>query len=128
MKINDWLRAERLAHDVIFDLLNYAQGAPPVTSRPLPQAPLPAPHPPLPVSLPPCPPSITPPPETHTRVAPLGWIDWNLLVDFEGGPNHLGNLCDAPLVANENFTDVHVQVRPIYTLTRPLSSPYLAPI
>ena len=21
-----------------------------------------------------------------------GWIDWNLLVDFEGGPNHLNNM------------------------------------
>ena len=26
MKIDDWLRAERLAHDVIFDMNNYAQG------------------------------------------------------------------------------------------------------
>ena len=26
VKLNDWLRAERLAHDVLFDLNNYAQG------------------------------------------------------------------------------------------------------
>jgi hypothetical protein len=26
VKIDDWLRAERLAHDLIFDLNNYAQG------------------------------------------------------------------------------------------------------
>ena len=26
VKVDDWLRAERLAHDVIFDLNNYAQG------------------------------------------------------------------------------------------------------
>merc|ERR1719446_398931 len=27
-----------------------------------------------------------------------GWVDWNLLLDREGGPNHLGNKCDAPIV------------------------------
>ena len=26
VKVDDWLRAERLAHDVMFDLNNYAQG------------------------------------------------------------------------------------------------------
>ena len=32
-----------------------------------------------------------------------GWIDWNLLVDAKGGPNHLGNKCDASIVlANSN--------------------------
>lgn len=29
-----------------------------------------------------------------------GWTDWNLLLDQEGGPNHVGNFCDAPLLAN----------------------------
>jgi len=28
-----------------------------------------------------------------------GWIDWNLLLNTEGGPNHVGNLCSAPLLA-----------------------------
>ena len=28
-----------------------------------------------------------------------GWVEWNLLLDAMGGPNHLGNLCDASLVA-----------------------------
>ena len=28
-----------------------------------------------------------------------GWVDWNLILDSQGGPNHLGNLCDAPLLA-----------------------------
>lgn len=30
------------------------------------------------------------------------FLDWNLLLDSEGGPNHKGNLCDAPLMADEN--------------------------
>lgn len=38
-----------------------------------------------------------------------GWIDWNVLLDFQGGPNHLNNFCDAPLIATEDFSDVHVQ-------------------
>ena len=25
----------------------------------------------------------------------VGYVDWNLLVDFQGGPNHLKNFCDA---------------------------------
>lgn len=27
-----------------------------------------------------------------------GWIDWNLLLDNSGGPNHVGNLCSAPML------------------------------
>ncbi len=39
----------------------------------------------------------------HTLLADLsagssGWIEWNLILDKLGGPNHLGNVCDAPLV------------------------------
>ncbi len=26
-----------------------------------------------------------------------GFIDWNLLLNSEGGPNHQGNLCEAPI-------------------------------
>lgn len=63
VEIGNWLRAERLGHDVMYDLLNHAQG----------------------------------------------WIDWNLLVNYEGGPNHLNNLCDASIVTNEDFSDVIVQ-------------------
>lgn len=63
VQLNDWLRAERLGHDVMFDINNYAQG----------------------------------------------WIDWNLLVDHEGGPNHLGNVCDAAMICNKDYTEVHVQ-------------------
>lgn len=28
----------------------------------------------------------------------VGWIDWNLILDETGGPNHVGNLCSAPIL------------------------------
>jgi glucosylceramidase len=28
-----------------------------------------------------------------------GWLEWNLILDGIGGPNHLGNLCEATLLA-----------------------------
>merc|ERR1719436_600444 len=31
----------------------------------------------------------------------VGWIDWNLLLDQDGGPNHVDNVCDAAMVADE---------------------------
>jgi glucosylceramidase len=30
------------------------------------------------------------------------WIDWNLLLDQRGGPNHAGNYCSAPLMADQS--------------------------
>ena len=30
----------------------------------------------------------------------VGWIDWNLLLDEHGGPNHVGNYCSAPILAD----------------------------
>lgn len=68
VKLDNWLRAERLAHDLIFDLNNFAQG----------------------------------------------WLDWNLLVDASGGPNHVGNVCDAPLVAAADFNSIHIQPKYYY--------------
>ena len=29
------------------------------------------------------------------------WIDWNIVLDMQGGPNHVGNYCDAPILADE---------------------------
>ncbi len=29
-----------------------------------------------------------------------GWVDWNILVDETGGPNHVNNFCFAPLIGN----------------------------
>eukprot|EP00929_Paragymnodinium_shiwhaense_P091391 TRINITY_DN51365_c0_g1_i1.p1 TRINITY_DN51365_c0_g1~~TRINITY_DN51365_c0_g1_i1.p1 ORF type:complete len:601 (+),score=82.30 TRINITY_DN51365_c0_g1_i1:76-1803(+) len=28
-----------------------------------------------------------------------GWVDWNLIVDSQGGPNHVGNWCNAAMLA-----------------------------
>jgi glucosylceramidase len=66
--LDDWRRAEILAHDVMSDLSNFAQG----------------------------------------------WIDWNLIVDSKGGFNHLGNMCDAPMVASPDFQNVHLQPKFYY--------------
>lgn len=30
----------------------------------------------------------------------VGWTDWNMLLDETGGPNHVGNLCFAPIHAD----------------------------
>ena len=30
----------------------------------------------------------------------VGWTDWNLLLDEQGGPNHVGNYCSAPIMAD----------------------------
>jgi glucosylceramidase len=30
----------------------------------------------------------------------VGWIDWNLLLDERGGPNHVQNYCSAPMLAD----------------------------
>ncbi len=32
-------------------------------------------------------------------------FDWNLMVDYQGGPNHVGNYCDAPIKATEAGDD-----------------------
>lgn len=29
-----------------------------------------------------------------------GWIDWNIALDEQGGPNHVGNFCDAHVTVN----------------------------
>ena len=41
-----------------------------------------------------------------------GWIDWNLLLDAQGGPNHVGNYCSAPLLADTQKERVLEQ--PVY--------------
>jgi glucosylceramidase len=30
----------------------------------------------------------------------VGWIDWNLMLDTEGGPNHVQNFCSAPIIGD----------------------------
>ena len=31
-----------------------------------------------------------------------GWIDWNIVLDSKGGPNHAGGACDAPVIIDED--------------------------
>ncbi|KAG6617098.1 Family 30 Glycoside hydrolase [Phytophthora cinnamomi] len=42
----------------------------------------------------------------------VGWVDWNLLLDHKGGPNHQGNNCDAPIILSEDGKDFSIQ--PMY--------------
>lgn len=37
------------------------------------------------------------------------WIDWNIVLDMQGGPNHVGNYCDAPILADEKTGCLHFQ-------------------
>ena len=30
----------------------------------------------------------------------VGWVDWNLILDSRGGPNHVGNFCSAPIIVD----------------------------
>lgn len=36
-----------------------------------------------------------------------GYLDWNLVLDETGGPNHVNNLCDAPIIADTTTDTVH---------------------
>ena len=38
-----------------------------------------------------------------------GWVDWNLLLDETGGPNHVGNYCSAPILADTKRGEVLYQ-------------------
>ncbi|MBU0677211.1 MAG: glucosylceramidase [Verrucomicrobia bacterium] len=39
----------------------------------------------------------------------VGWVDWNMVLDETGGPNHAGNLCDAPIIADTQNDVLHYQ-------------------
>lgn len=41
-----------------------------------------------------------------------GWIDWNIVLDKQGGPNHVGNYCGAPIMID--VENQHVYYTPIY--------------
>jgi len=36
------------------------------------------------------------------------FCDWNLLLDENGGPNHVGNLCDAPIMADTKKDKIYI--------------------
>lgn len=35
------------------------------------------------------------------------WIDWNIVLNEEGGPNHVGNYCDAPVIVDTKSGEVY---------------------
>ncbi len=41
-----------------------------------------------------------------------GWIDWNIVLDRNGGPNHVGNFCGAPIMIDTETLEVYYT--PIY--------------
>ena len=41
-----------------------------------------------------------------------GWIDWNIVLDRNGGPNHVGNFCGAPIMIDTETGEVYYT--PIY--------------
>ena len=41
-----------------------------------------------------------------------GWIDWNIVLDEQGGPNHVGNFCGAPIMINTKTGEIYYT--PIY--------------
>ncbi len=45
----------------------------------------------------------------------VGWIDWNLLLDDRGGPNHVGNFCSAPILVDAS-TDAYALQSAYYYL------------
>lgn len=36
-----------------------------------------------------------------------GYLDWNIVLDETGGPNHVNNLCDAPIIADTTTDTLH---------------------
>ncbi|MFN2364181.1 MAG: glycoside hydrolase family 30 beta sandwich domain-containing protein [Halarsenatibacteraceae bacterium] len=36
-----------------------------------------------------------------------GYLDWNLVLNEKGGPNHVGNYCDAPIIADTEEDKLH---------------------
>ena len=39
----------------------------------------------------------------------VAWIDWNLILDENGGPNHVGNFCSAPIIVDTQNQDILYQ-------------------
>ena len=48
-----------------------------------------------------------------------GWVDWNIVLDKDGGPNHAGNLCGAPIMIDTTTQEVYYT--PIYYVLAQLS-------
>eukprot|EP01029_Cantina_marsupialis_P023925 TRINITY_DN6034_c0_g1_i1.p1 TRINITY_DN6034_c0_g1~~TRINITY_DN6034_c0_g1_i1.p1 ORF type:complete len:477 (+),score=123.88 TRINITY_DN6034_c0_g1_i1:98-1528(+) len=39
----------------------------------------------------------------------VGWTDWNIVLDQNGGPNHVGNVCDAPIICDTEKKKLYYQ-------------------
>jgi len=37
----------------------------------------------------------------------VGWVDWNIVLDETGGPNHVSNFCLAPVIGDTRTGEVH---------------------
>ena len=48
-----------------------------------------------------------------------GWIDWNVVLDKDGGPNHVGNFCGAPIMIDTDTGQVYYT--PAYAVLAQLS-------
>jgi len=48
-----------------------------------------------------------------------GWVDWNVVLDQDGGPNHVGNFCGAPIMIDT--TSLEVYYTPVYHVLAQLS-------
>lgn len=53
-----------------------------------------------------------------------GWIDWNIVLDRQGGPNHVNNFCAAPVMVDTATGEAHVT--PLYYVMAHFSR-YLMP-
>lgn len=42
------------------------------------------------------------------------FLDWNILLDDSGGPNHKQNFCDAPVMASRDFSDLNYNLSYYY--------------
>ena len=54
----------------------------------------------------------------------VGWTDWNVLLDETGGPNHVGNFCFAPIIADTKtgkliFTNAYYYIGHFSKFIRP---------
>jgi len=43
-----------------------------------------------------------------------GYIDWNIYLNKEGGPNHVGNFCDAPIMCNIEEDSIDIKLSYYY--------------
>ncbi len=54
----------------------------------------------------------------------VGWVDWNLVLDRQGGPNHVNNFCGAPVMVDTAAEEVYFT--PLYYVMAHFSH-YLQP-